>query len=170
MLDWIGTLRVRGRSTGRLELCLTRSTSFAGWVVAAVGIALGFLAWRWQLPRLIWVVPGVVLLFGAVLASLERELVFDRDNGVLRIEQHILGIGTTSVIPLFHLRAVVISARPAGVRVGPRFVSYVDRRIGGRIHLDESQRCASLLSIAEAIAEVAELRLVYDATTKAAMT
>jgi hypothetical protein len=169
MLDWIGTLRVRSRTTGRLELCLTRSTALAGWVVFAVGIALGGVVWRFHLPQLVWALPGLVVLIGLLLASLSRELIFDREDGVLRMEQHFFGIGTRHVIPIFHLRAVVISAR-AHARVGPRFVAYIDRRIGSRIHLDESQRCAALLTIAEAIAEVAELRLVYDATTKAAMT
>jgi hypothetical protein len=169
MLDWIGTLRVRARSPRRLELCLTRSTSIAGWVVVAAGVGIGLLAMRWALPRIAWAIPALVILFGALLASMRRELVFDRDDGVLRIEQTLLGIASRAVVPLFHLRAVVIAARE-GARVGPRFVAYVDRRIGATIHLDEAQRCASLLAIAEAIAEVAELRLVYDATTKAAMT
>jgi hypothetical protein len=168
MLDWIGTLRVRARSAGRLELCLTRSTSIAGWVLAAAGVALGVLAWRWALPRVVWLIPTLIALFGVLLGSLRRELIFDRGDGVLRIEQRLLGIASRAVVPMFHLRAVVISAR-TGARVGPRFVAYVDRRIGNAIHLDESQRCANLLALAEAIADVAELRLVYDATTRAAM-
>ena len=169
MLDWIGTLRVRARTATRLELCLTRSTAVAGWVVVVVGLALIGAAWHFDVPALAWLVPAAVILFGFLLASLDRTLVFDREDGILRIEQHLFGIGTRAVIPLFHLRAVVISAR-AGARVGAKFVAYVDRRIGNPIHLDESQRCASLLTLAEAIAEVAELRLVYDATAKAAMT
>lgn len=168
MLDWIGTLRVRARTTSRLELCLTRSTAVAGWVVAAAGAGLASLLLRWDLPQIAWLVPGLVLAFGVLLASLRRELIFDRDEGVLAIEQRLFGIVSRSAVPLFHLRAVVIAAR-SGARVGPRFIAYVDRRIGSAIHLDESQRCASLLTIAEAIAEVAELRLVYDATTKAAI-
>lgn len=168
MLDWIGTLRVRARSPRKLDLCLTRSTVVAGWVVVAAGLVLASLVWRWSLPRAAWLVPGIVLLFGSLLASLRRQLIFDRDDGVLRIEQHLFGIASRAVVPLFHLRAVVIAAR-TGARVGPRFVAYIDRRIGNPIHIDESQRCASLLTIAEAIADVAELRLVYDATTRAAM-
>ncbi len=168
MLDWIGTLRVRARTARRLELCLTRSTALAGWVVIAGGAALAVLVMRWSLPRIAWMLPVLVALFGALLATMRRELTFDRDDGVLRIEQRLLGIASRTVVPLFHLRAVVIAARE-GARVGPRFIAYVDRRIGEPIHLDEAQRCASLLAIAEAIAEVAELRLVYDATTRAAM-
>jgi hypothetical protein len=168
MLDWIGTLRVRARSASRLELCLTRSTSVAGWVVAALGLALATFFWRRDLPGLAWGLPVLIVGFGVLLASLRRELIFDRDEGTLAIEQRLFGIASRGVVPLFHLRAVVIAAR-MGARVGPRFISYIDRRIGAAIHLDESQRCASLLTIAEAIAEVAELRLVYDATTKAAI-
>jgi hypothetical protein len=167
MLDWIGTLRVRARSPQRVELCLTRSTAVAGWVVLAAAAALAALVVRWDLPRAAWLVPGLVSLLGAVLATVRRELIFDREDGVLRIEQRLCGIASRAVVPLFHLRAVVIAAR-IGARIGPRFIAYVDRRIGNPVHLDESQRCASLLGIAEAIAEVADLRLVYDATTRAA--
>lgn len=169
MLDWIGTLRIRARSARRVELCLTRSTAAAGWVVLAAGAALAAAAAHFDAPSVVWALPVGVTLFGLVLASLRRELVFDKDDGVLRIEQQLLGIANRSIVPLFHLRAVVIAAR-SGTRVGPKFVAYVDRRVGNPIHLDESQRCASLLAIAEAIAEVTELRLVYDATAKAAMT
>ena len=168
MLDWIGTLRIRSRSARRVELCLSRSTTFAGWVVVAAGLALGAACWRFAAPAIAWALPGLVLGLGALLATVRRELVFDRENGVLEIEQRLLGIASRAVVPLFHLRAVVIAARP-GARIGPRFIAYVDRRIGNAIHLDEAQRCAALLTIAEAIAEVAELRLVYDATTRAAM-
>jgi hypothetical protein len=168
MLDWIGTLRVRARSERRVELCLTRSTAVAGWIVVAAGVGLGSLVWRWALPQVAWLVPGLITLLGALLATVRRELIFDRDDGVLRVEQRLLGIASRASVPLFHLRAVVIAARP-GARIGPRFLAYIDRRIGNPIHLDESQRCATLLTLAEAIAEVTELRLVYDATTKAAM-
>jgi hypothetical protein len=47
-------------------------------------------------------------------------------------------------------------------------VAYVERRIGGTIHLDEARRPAPLLKLAEAISDVAELRLEYDATRIAA--
>lgn len=169
MFDWIGTLRIRSRADARLELCLTRSTVAAGWVTLAGGIALAILMWRWQLPPVASVIPGAVALLGAVLITLRRDLVFDRDDGVLKIEQRLLGIASRTVVPLFHLRAVVIAAR-TDARVGPRYISYLDRRVGSAIHLDEAQRCATLMPIAEAIAEVTELRLVYDATTRAAMT
>ncbi len=168
MLDWIGTLRVRARSAKRLELGLTRSTTAAGWVVTLAGLALASFAWRLEPPRIAWVVPGLVLLLGLMLVTMRRELVFDGEDGVLRIEQRVLGLASCAVVPLFHLRAVVIAARDSS-GIGPRFVAYVDRRVGERIHLDESQRCASLMPIAEAIAEVADLRLVYDATARAAM-
>jgi hypothetical protein len=168
MTDWIGTLRIRARGAGRLELCLTRSTVVAGWVTLIAGLALAVTMARWHLPRFAYVVPGVIALLGAVLITLRRDMVFDREDGVLRIEQALLGIASRNVVPLFHLRAVVISARTES-RVGPRYVSYLDRRVGSSIHLDEAQRCASLMPIVEAIAEVTELRLVYDATAKAAM-
>jgi hypothetical protein len=72
------------------------------------------------------------------------------------------------VVPLFHLRAVVVLARRGHQlqRIFPapsRFVAYIDRRVGGAIYLDEARRCAHLMKMAEAIAEVADLRLEYDA-------
>ena len=90
-------------------------------------------------------------------------LVFDREDGLLRSEQTILGIRRRSAIPLFHLRAVVVAARR-----GEMYVAYVERRMGGTIHLDEARKPGPLLALAEAIADVAELRLVYDATTRMA--
>lgn len=168
MLDWIGTLRVRARTPRRVELCLTRSTTVAGWVLGAGAAALGVLIGRGQWPAIAWALPVAITVVAALLATVRRTLVFDRDDGVLHVEQRLFGITSRAVVPMFHLRAVVIAAR-LGARVGPRFIAYVDRRIGNPIHLDESQRCATLLPIAEAIAEVAELRLVYDATTKAAI-
>jgi hypothetical protein len=59
-------------------------------------------------------------------------------------------------------------ARLPGLRTpSARYVAYLDRRVGSAIFLDESARCADLLPMAEAIAEVAELRLEYDATFRA---
>lgn len=165
MLDWLGSVQIRTRSSSRVELDLTRATAWTGWVLSAAG---GYLC---TLGR--WATLGGVVVFGLgiLLATLRRKLVFDRDEGLLRSEQRILGIRRRAAIPLFHLRAVVIAARaePDRATLGPRFVAYLDRRVGGQIHLDESRRCASLLPLAKAIAEVAELRLVYDATTRAAV-
>jgi hypothetical protein len=98
-----------------------------------------------------------------LLATLRRKLVFDRDDGLLRSEQRVFGIRRRAAIPLFHLRAVVVSARRGGM-----YVAYVERRVGGTIHLDEARKPGPLLALAEAVADVAELRLVYDATTRIA--
>jgi len=169
MLDWIGSLRIRRRGATRVELCLSRSTAIAGWILVALGGA-GALA-LWNVSLILAAVPGLAAGFGLILATLRRELILDRDDGLLRVEQRVLGLASRSSIPLFHLRAVVIAARAAPDRgsLGPRFVAYIDRRIGSAIHLDESRRCASLMPLAKAIADVAEVRLVYDATARAAV-
>jgi len=158
MLDWLGSVQIRKRTGTRVELELTRATAWAGWGLAAVGAWLVALAAVWS------VILGVVVLAtGVLLGTLRRSLIFDRDEGLLRSEQRIFGIRRRAAIPLFHLRAVVVAYRRGGL-----YVAYVERRVGGSIHLDEARRPAPLLKLAEAIAEVAELRLVFDATTRIA--
>jgi hypothetical protein len=150
VLDWLGSVQIRKRTSTRVELDLTRATAWTGWGLGAVG---GYLCLRGS-----W-----ALLVGILLGTLRRKLVFDRDEGLLRSEQRIFGIRRRAAIPLFHLRAVVVAARR-----GSMYVAYVERRLGGTIHLDEARRSAPLLALAEAISEVAELRLVFDATTRVA--
>jgi hypothetical protein len=158
VLDWLGSVQIRRRTPSRVELDLTRATAWTGWGLSAAGLWLVTLGALWAL------LAGVfVLAVGGLLGTLRRTLIFDRDDGLLRIEQRILGIRRRAAIPLFHLRAVVVAARRRGL-----YVAYVERRIGGTIHLDEARRPAPLLALAEAIADVAELRLVYDATTRVA--
>ena len=165
MLDGVGSLRLRERTANRVELGLSKSTAIVGWAlaIAFAAVAVGV----WPIAWVLAIVPGVLALVGVLLATVRRELVFDRDDGLLRIEQRILGIRSRATIPLFHLRSVVVVARPSRLGAAPRYVAFVERRIGGAIHLDESRRCATLLRLAEAIAEAAELRLVYDATSRA---
>lgn len=170
MLDWIGSLRLRERSSMRVVLALSRSTRAAGWVMSGASGLLAYATWAVS----IWLVAmaGVGVLTGALLATLQRRLVFDRAGGVLEVEQGVFGVIQRTIIPLFHLRAVVIVARAPGGLLGAlapsaRYLAYLDRRVGDAIYLDESGRCADLLPMAEAIAEVAELRLEYDATSQA---
>jgi hypothetical protein len=157
VLDWLGSVQIRRRTAERVELDLTRGTAWTGWAIAGSGVGLAFMPSVWA------IVGGVLLvLLGGLLGTLKRQLVFDRSDGLLLIEQRILGIRRRAAIPLFHLRAVVVSARRGF------YVAYVERRVGGTIHLDEARRPAPLLALAEAIADVAELKLVYDATTRIA--
>src|SRR6185503_3050962 len=158
MLDWLGSVQIRKRTSARVELDLTRATAWTGWAMTAAGLRLAWLG-------SVWAVLGGLLIAGTgiLLATLRRTLVFDRDDGLLRSEQRVFGIRRRAAIPLFHLRAVVVSARRGGI-----YVAYVERRLGGTIHLDEARRSAPLLALAEAISEIAELRLVFDATTRVA--
>jgi hypothetical protein len=159
MLDWLGSVAVRKRSPTRLELDLTRATAWTGWGLSAGGAWLVALGELWSIA-----LGGLVLAAGLLLATLRRRLVFDRDEGLLRIEQRVLGVRRRAAIPLFHLRRVVVATRRRGL-----YVAYVERRVGGTIHLDEARKPVPLMALAEAISEVAELRLVFDATTRAAV-
>jgi hypothetical protein len=158
VLDWLASVQIRKQSDTRVELDLTRATAWTGWAIVGVAARLLFV-------HAVWVkfIALAILGFGILLATLHRRLVFDREAGILHTEQRIFGIRRRAAIPLFHLRAVVVAARRGGI-----YVAYVERRIGGTIHLDEARRPAPLLELAEAVSEVAELRLVYDATTKMA--
>lgn len=158
MLDWLGSVQIRTRTATRVELDLTRATAWTGWGMAAGGIYMVTLQPLWAT-----LIGAIGILMGVLLGTLRRKLVFDREDGLLRSEQRVLGIRRRAAIPLFHLRAVVVSARRGGI-----YVAFVERRVGGTIHLDEARRPAPLLELAEAISEVAELRLVYDATTRVA--
>ena len=158
MFDWLGSVQVKERSPTRVELGLTSGTTWTGWALAAGG------GWLITLDALWWILIGaVVLSIGVLLGTLQRRLVFDRDDGLLRSEQRIFGIRRRTAIPLFHLRSVVVARR------GGIYIAYVERRLGRSIHLDEARRSAPLMVLAEAIAEVAELKLVYEPTTRVAV-
>ena len=133
MLDWLGSVQIRKRTGSRVELDLTRATAWTGWALCVLG---AYLCWvgHW------WTLGGVVVFgVGILLATLRRTLVFDREEGLLRSEQRIFGVRRRAAIPLFHLRAVVVAARRGGI-----YVAYVERRLGGTIHLDEARRSAQI--------------------------
>src|SRR5687767_11149209 len=158
MLDWLGSVQIRTRTETRVELDLTRATAWTGWAMTIGGAYLITMKPLWAT-----LIGAIAVFMGVLLGTLRRKLVFDREDGLLRSEQRVLGIRRRAAIPLFHLRAVVVAAKRGGI-----YVAYVERRVGGMIHLDEARRPAPLLALAEAISEVAELRLVYDATTRVA--
>ncbi len=170
MLDWIGSLRIRETTPLRVVLALSPLTRLVGLVLLFAG---GYATYRaWAISPWLAVAPGLLAVLGLLLASLHRRMVFDREAGVLRVDQRVIGLGSRAVVPLFHLRAVVIRARPAAglpvlsrLAAPARYVAIIERRVGDDIFLDESRRCAYLLRIAEAISEVAEIRLEYDATS-----
>ena len=174
MLDWIGSLKIREHSSRKVVLGLSPSTQGIGFFLLAVG---AFAAYKtWPISPWLAVLPILIALAGMTLITLERELVIDREAGVLRLDQRAFGVSNRSVVPLFHLRAVVIVAksRDGATDVlsflpgGQRYVAYLDRRVGEAIYLDESRRRGGLWRMAEAIADVAELRLEYEASPERA--
>ena len=123
MLDWLGSVQIRKRTSTRVELDLTRATAWTGWGLAAggawlvsLGAAVGDAARRAR-PR-----ASAVLL-----GTLRRRLVFDRDEGLLRSEQRILGIRRRARDP------AVPPARGRGRGAPRRDVRRV-RRAPGRRH------------------------------------
>ncbi|GAB4570593.1 MAG: hypothetical protein Tsb0020_25490 [Haliangiales bacterium] len=171
MFDWLGSIKLHERSSTRVVLSLARGTRLVGWALVVGSLPLIYVAW--SLATWLLLVPGLIAALGLMLATLQRVFVFDREAGVLEIEQGVLGWRQRATIPLFHLRAVVIVARErrgliASLFAPGGYLAYLDRRVGEAIYLDESRRCAALLPMAEAIAELAELRLEYDAMSRVA--
>lgn len=155
MLDWLASVAVVRRTERRIELAITRATSWAGWGIAALA-SLAALA-AWTIAPLLAALPGLLAVIGALLATTRRRLVFDRDDGLLRVEQRILGVRSRLAVPLFHLRAVVVTAEDG------HFVAYLQRRAGGRIRIDDARQAEPLLALGRAICEVTDLRLVSEA-------
>ena len=170
MLDWIGSLRLRESSATRVVLSLSHATQVTGGALILGGAYLAYLIW----PSSFWLlaIPAALCVLGLLLITLHRRLTFDREAGMLQVEQGVLGLRSRVGVPLFHLRAVVVMARG---EAGPslplvaqsRYLAYLDRRVGEVIYLDESRRCDDLRPMAEAIADVAELRLEYDIASHA---
>jgi len=160
MLGLVGSLRIRRRTARRIELALTRSTHVVGWSLTFAAVALAI--WLATVSLVFASIPAVGAGIGLVIATMRQRLIFDRDDGVLRVEQRLVGFPSHQVVPLFHLRAVVVRSRPRG-----GFVALVERRVGDPIVLDSADSPGPLYALAQAVAEVAQLRLVYDATAAA---
>jgi len=154
----LGAMEIRSRSAAQIEIGIGRSTALAGWLCALVG-TLAAIALAESSP---WLIGAAIAigLGGIIVATAVHQLIFDRDAGVLRIERSIAGLRSRTVVPLFHLRALVVRSR--GVGSGYRAV--IERRIGEPILIDTRDRPGPLYDLVRAIADVTELRLVYDAT------
>ena len=158
MLAEIGTMKVRSRSATRVVVAMGPATAVAGWAALAVALYAAFALV--SISRLLAGVACAVAAGAWLVASARHRLEFDRTDGVLRIERRIAGLGTRAVVPLFHLRAVVVRRR----RGGDGFVAALERRNGDPIVIDSGDRAAPLYELVRTIAEVTDLRLVYDTT------
>jgi len=172
MFDWLGSLELKEQAQTRAVFGLSKGTRTAGAVLFAVGFY--FAARAFPVTPWLALVPALLSLLGLVLVTLRRRVVVDKEAGIMTVFQSAFGIGNEIKFPLFHLRAVVIVARPkrasdalAFLPGSARFVAYFDRRVGEVVFLDESARCANLLRMAELIADVAGVRLEYEAPTSA---
>lgn len=156
----LGSLRIRRRSARRIELAVSRATHALGWITTTIGAVGGLWLTTWSTAAA--VVAGLVALGGVVIATMRHDLCFDRDDGVLRIDERIAGLPRRAVVPLFHLKAIVVKARSGG-----GFVAQIERRVGEPIVLDTDDRPGPLYALAQAVADAAGLRLIYDATVRA---
>ncbi|MBK7073788.1 MAG: hypothetical protein IPH44_15935 [Myxococcales bacterium] len=158
MLAEIGTMQVRSRSATRVVIAMGWSTAVIGWAVLAIALSAAFAL----APTSRWLagVACAVAFAAWLVATARHRLEFDRDDGVLRIERRIAGLGTRAVVPLFHLRAVVVRRK----RHGDGFVAALERRNGEPIVIDSGERAAPLYELVRTIADVTDLRLVYDTT------
>jgi hypothetical protein len=160
----LGSLRIRRRSARRIELTVSRATHLVGWLASGAG-ALGG-AWLFAYSLFAAILAGLFALGGVVVATMRHDLCFDREDGVLRIDQRLAGVPRHAVVPLFHLKAIVVKARASG----RGFEALIERRVGEPILLDTDDHPGPLYQLAQAVSDVAGLRLVYDATARAAST
>ncbi|MEZ4404345.1 MAG: hypothetical protein R3B06_30270 [Kofleriaceae bacterium] len=156
MLPELGTMKVRARSQSRIELGMGRAPAVVGWPLIVGGLWLAVVV----APIAAWLAVAAlaVAALGWTMVTARHHLVFDTDDGVLRIDRGVLGLGARAVVPLFHLRAVAVRCRGAG------FVATIERRNGEPIVIDTCDRAGPLYELARAVADVTDLRLVYDAT------
>ncbi len=155
MLDWLASVAVVRRTERRIELAITATTRWTGWAVALGSI--GLIALIWPLMPMLAAVPALIAAVGVLLATTSRRMVFDRDDGLLRVEQRILGVRSRLAVPLFHLRSVVIASEAS------HFVVSLERRAGGRIRVDDSRHLAHVVALGREICDVTGLRLVTEA-------
>lgn len=154
MMDRLGALAVASRSDRRLEFALTRTTAWVGWLLAFAALAILPVAWSWWRPAA--VVPGALGGLALAMITARRRLIFDCDDGLFRLEQRVFGLRSRLALPLFHLRRVVVTQR------GRWFVTYVERRVGGEIRLEESLDAARVYDVAQAVCDVTKLRLTDE--------
>lgn len=158
MLAELGTMKVRSKSATRVVVAIGPGTNVGGWLLLAGALYAAFAV----VPYSRWLAGGAcAVAFAAwLVATARHRLEFDRDDGVVRIERRIAGLGSRAIVPLFHLRAVVVR-RKAG---GHGFVAALERRNGAPIVIDTGDRAAPLYELVRTISEVTDLRLVYDTT------
>src|SRR4051794_12311843 len=125
----LGSLRIRRRSARRIELSISRATHAVGWGASGAGALAA--AWLGTFSAAAAVFAALFCLAALVVATMRHDLCFDRDDGVLRIDQRLAGLPRHAVVPLFHLKSVVVKANGGG----SGFVVLVERRVGEPIVL-----------------------------------
>ncbi len=150
----LGALRVTQHDEARLELASGRLAAWLGWACCVAALSAA-----WSVVAIsTWLAGGcgIVAAISAIVATAQRRLVFDRAGGVVIVSQRVFGISTKSVVPLFHLRAVVVKATHQG------FVAYLDRRLGENIELERDTTSPKLVALAQTIACSAGLRYIFN--------
>lgn len=152
-LAQVGALVVRQRSATRIELGLARSTRFAGAITCLLGAALAMA----RSSAAISVLAGLVVGLGLLLLAMRRTVVVDLTDGVVTVAEGFGALAARRVVPLFHVRGILISGGRRG------YVAVLQLRVGEPIRLDDDPRPARLLAMAEALAEVTAWRTIFRA-------
>jgi hypothetical protein len=108
----LGNIKLSQHSEQRLELTdslLVKTVGILGFSLLLLA-AIFITSVSWLLAALCF--AAALLVGSAALAG--RSLLFARDAGVLVLRHRTFGIPSQSVVPLFHLRAVVVAALPNG--------------------------------------------------------
>ena len=88
---------------------------------------------------------------------MRRTIVVDVVAGVVTVTQGFGGLATRRVVPLFHIREIVVSRARRG------YEAHLQTRRGEPIRLDEAAHPARLLALAEALAGLTAWRTIFSA-------
>ena len=153
-MSWFGRMVLRTGDRERVVLVRSIWPSLGGWAVALTSLVGAVVTL--PLSRAVAIAFVALAGLGLLVATARRRIVVDTRDGVVRVEERWLGVPLRRVVPLFHVRAVMVVPR------GDGFTAYLQLRVGDHIELDDARSPARLLRLARALTDATDWRLIYQ--------
>lgn len=153
-MNW-GDLRIVHTSRESLVLARGAMAALVSW--GTVMACLVATAISWRVASKIGLAMSIVTVLAALVARIERRFIFDKAAGILTIEEQLPWTAKRTVIPLFHLRGVVVTRTPRAT-----YIAMLQRRNGAHIFLDTAPQSHRLVRLAQHIADFTDLRYAVD--------